>query len=166
MSRSVFCYCFFFLSFFFSVFCLFRATPTAYGGSQARGPIRATAAGLCQSHSNARSEPCLWPTTTALGNAGSASHWARPGIEPETSWFLVRFVSDAPQRELLLLLFLFSISVQCWKLLENLLNHLFSWRQSLFPPILLRSYSSSTLIQLRCCRTQMECSDEDLFSFS
>ena len=42
-------------------FLLFRATPTAYGGSQARGPIGATAAGLRHSHSNARSEPRLQP---------------------------------------------------------------------------------------------------------
>ena len=33
----------------------------AYGGSQARGPIRAVAAGLCQNHSNARSELSLQP---------------------------------------------------------------------------------------------------------
>ena len=33
-------------------FFLFRAAPTAYGGSQARGQIRATAAGLCHSHRN------------------------------------------------------------------------------------------------------------------
>ena len=38
--------------------------------------------------------------TTAHGNAGSLTHWLRPGIEPATSWFLVRFVSDAPQQEL------------------------------------------------------------------
>ena len=31
---------------------LFRAVPKAYGGSQARGWIRATAASLCHSHSN------------------------------------------------------------------------------------------------------------------
>ena len=36
--------------------------PTAYGGSQARGPVRAIAAGLCQSHSNMGSEPHLKPT--------------------------------------------------------------------------------------------------------
>ena len=36
--------------------CLFRAIPVAYGGSQARGPIRAVAAGLHHSHSNAGSE--------------------------------------------------------------------------------------------------------------
>ena len=38
------------------------AAPAAYGGSQARGPIRAVAVSLCQSHSNARSEPRLQPT--------------------------------------------------------------------------------------------------------
>ena len=39
-----------------------RATPTAYGGSHARGLIEATAAGLHHSHSNTRSEPHLPPT--------------------------------------------------------------------------------------------------------
>ena len=34
----------------------------AYGGSQARGLIRAVAAGLRQGHSNARSEPHPKPT--------------------------------------------------------------------------------------------------------
>ena len=34
----------------------------AHGGSQARGPVGAVAAGLRQSHSNARSKPCLQPT--------------------------------------------------------------------------------------------------------
>ena len=48
---------------FFFVFCLFGTTPAAYVGSQARDLIGAIAAGLCQSHSNARSEPCLQPTT-------------------------------------------------------------------------------------------------------
>ena len=38
--------------------------------------------------------------TTAHGNAGSLTHWARPGIEPATSWFPVGFVSTVPQREL------------------------------------------------------------------
>ena len=40
----------------------FRATPVAYGGSQARGRIRATAASLHHSHSNVGSEPHLQPT--------------------------------------------------------------------------------------------------------
>ena len=44
-------------------FCLFRATPAAYGGSQARGLIGAVAAGLHHSHSNAGSQPSLQPTS-------------------------------------------------------------------------------------------------------
>ena len=40
----------------FCLFCLFTAAPMAYGGSHARGPIRAAAASLHQSHSNAGSE--------------------------------------------------------------------------------------------------------------
>ena len=78
-----------FFFFFSSLFLLFRAAPTAYGGSQARGQIRATAETY----------------TTAHSKAGSLTHWVRPGIEPATSWFLVRFVSTVPQRELLSWLF-------------------------------------------------------------
>ena len=44
---------------FFLSFCLFRAEPTAYGGSQARGPIGAVATGLHQSYSNSGSQPQL-----------------------------------------------------------------------------------------------------------
>ena len=40
----------------------FRATPAAYGGSQARGWTGAVAASLHHSHSNVRSEPHLGPT--------------------------------------------------------------------------------------------------------
>ena len=43
-------------------FLLFRATPAAYGSSQARGRIGAIAAGLCHNHGNTGSEPHLWPT--------------------------------------------------------------------------------------------------------
>ena len=42
-------------------FWLFGAAPSAYGGSQARGPIGPIAASLHQSPSNAGSEPCLRP---------------------------------------------------------------------------------------------------------
>ena len=38
--------------------------------------------------------------TAAHGNAGFLTHWVRPGHEPATSWFLFRFVSAAPWREL------------------------------------------------------------------
>ena len=53
-----------FIFLFFKNFCLFRAAPVAYGSSQARGQIRAVAAGLHHSHSKAR----------------SLTHWVRPGI--------------------------------------------------------------------------------------
>ena len=39
--------------------------------------------------------------TTAHGNAGSSTYWARPGIQPVSSWILLRFISTEPQRELL-----------------------------------------------------------------
>ena len=47
--------CFYFLF----IFLLFRAAPSVYGGSQARGLLGATAAGLHHSHSNTRSKPLL-----------------------------------------------------------------------------------------------------------
>ena len=53
-----------FFFFFFVLF--FRATPATYGGSQARDLIRAVDASLCQSHSNARSEPHLQPTSQLM----------------------------------------------------------------------------------------------------
>ena len=65
--------------------------PTAYGSSQAKGQIRATAASLHHSHSNTESKPCLWPMPQLR---------ARPRNEPASSWILVRFTSTKPQREL------------------------------------------------------------------
>ena len=52
----------FHFSYLFIYFPFFRATPAAYGSSQARGPIRAIVANLHHSHSNIRSEPHLRPT--------------------------------------------------------------------------------------------------------
>ena len=42
------------------------AAPEAYGSSQARDRIGATASGLCHSHSNAGSELYLWPQLMAM----------------------------------------------------------------------------------------------------
>ena len=84
-------------TFFFFFFLLFRAVPVAYRSFQFGGQIRAPAAGLC--HCNAGSNLRLQPTPQL--NAGSLTHWARPGIKPAASWILVRFVSTAPQWELL-----------------------------------------------------------------
>ena len=89
---------------FFGLFYLFRASPLTYGNSQARGWIGAMAAGLSQP------QQCgIWATfvtyTTAHGNAGSLTHWARPGIEPISTWMLVKFISTEPRQELLISLF-------------------------------------------------------------
>ena len=99
-SRVSFFFFFFFLSFL-------RATTAAHGSAQARGPIGAV---------------CHWPTpqpqphqiqaasvthTTAYGNAGSSTHWARPVIEPATPRFLVRFISAAPRWKLQTFFFFF-----------------------------------------------------------
>ena len=54
---------FFFFVFFFAIF---WAAPTAYGGSQARGPIGAVASGLRHSHSNTGSELHLLQFTAML----------------------------------------------------------------------------------------------------
>ena len=43
----------------YAFFSLFRAVPMAHGGFQARGRIKAVAAGLHHNHSNARSKPHL-----------------------------------------------------------------------------------------------------------
>ena len=85
------------------LFLLFRATPTAYGGSQARGLIRVTAASLYYSHRNgaqAEGELCNLHHSSRKGQILNPLS-ERPGIEPTTSWFLVGFASAAPGRELL-----------------------------------------------------------------
>ena len=95
--------CLFYIFFFFF---LFRASPAAFGSSQARDQIRAAAVGLHYSQSNVGSK--LFLQTTAQGhaviiahsNAGSFTHQVRPGIKPASSQILVRFVSIKPQWEL------------------------------------------------------------------
>ena len=84
------------LHFFF----LFRAAPAAYGISRASVQMGATAAGPHHRHSNTRSELCLQPTPQLTGNAGSPTHWVKPGIKPTSSWILVGFVYATPQQEL------------------------------------------------------------------
>ena len=81
----------FFFSFFI-VFCLFRATSMAYGGSQARGLIRAAATGLHHSHSHTRFELSLRPTPQLMAALDPLPR-VRPGIEPASSWILVGFVN-------------------------------------------------------------------------
>ena len=81
-------------------FWLFRATPVAYGGSQARGWMWSCS---CRptpepQQSGIQAESVTY--TTAHGNDGSPTHWARLGIDPATSWFLVRFVCTTSWWEL------------------------------------------------------------------
>ena len=84
--HSLYIYIFFFR--------LFRVAPAACWSFQARGRIIAVAAGLCHSHSNAR----------------SLTHWARPGIEPTSSWILLGFLTTAPSRELPTFFFFFFLT--------------------------------------------------------
>lgn len=85
------------LAFFF--FWLFRAALVTYASSQTRGQMGSVAAGLQHSHSHAGSEPCLRPTPCSR-QCQIPDQGARLGIEPESSWTLVGFVSTAPQQEL------------------------------------------------------------------
>ena len=104
------------------IFFLFRATPEACGRSQARDLIGAVAAGLRQSHSNTRSEAHLWPKPQLTArNARSLTHWARPGIEPPPSWFLVGFVSAVPRWQLLFFIFN-GHACSIWKSLHQGMN--------------------------------------------
>ena len=44
---------------------------------------------------------CICDYTIAHSHAGSLTHGARQGIEPASSWILVRLVSAEPEQELL-----------------------------------------------------------------
>ena len=87
------------------VFCLLRATPEAYGGSQSRGRMGAAActaaASLHHSHSKLGSKPHLQPTPQLTAMPDPLTHWARPGIKSVSSWILVRFITAESQQELL-----------------------------------------------------------------
>ena len=82
------------------------ATPTAYGSSQARAQTGPAAATLHHGHSNGQ----IWATsvtyTTVNGNAGSLTHWARPGMELVSLWMLVGFATAEPWQELLKILYI------------------------------------------------------------
>ena len=73
-----------YIYFFFFFFCFSGPHPRHMESSQARSWIGAAPASLHYSHSN----------------AGSLTHWGRPGMEPASSWILVRLLSAAPQQEL------------------------------------------------------------------
>ena len=81
------------LEYFFLSFCIFQGCT--------RGIWRFSGQGSNWSYSH-RSTPepqqcgirAMSATYTKVhGNAGSPTHWARTGIEPATSWFLVGFIN-------------------------------------------------------------------------
>ena len=55
----------------------------------AKGRTRAAIASLHQNQIQAKSSTYA----TALGNSRSLTHWVRPGIEPTSSWILVKFLT-------------------------------------------------------------------------
>ena len=72
-------YIYIYIFFFF-----FLATPATYGGSQARGPIRAIATGLNHSQSSAESKMHLWPTPQFMATPDPeqvrfVNHWVTTG---------------------------------------------------------------------------------------
>ena len=82
-------------NFTFSCVCvfLFRATLAAYGGSLDYGSNWSCS---CQRIPQAQQHPIRAVSvtyTTAPRNAGSLTHWVRPGIQPASSWMLVGFVN-------------------------------------------------------------------------
>ena len=70
---------------------LFRATPSAYGGAQARGRMGALATSLHHSHSNARSEPRLQPIPQLTATPDPYPTEQGPRIGLASSWILVGF---------------------------------------------------------------------------
>ena len=81
-----FCFLLFFL----------KATPTAYGSSQASGQIGAVASGLHHSHSNAQIQSMSVTYTTAHSNTRSLTQQVKPWMEPVSSWIPVGFVTTEP----------------------------------------------------------------------
>jgi len=75
----------------------------AYGGSQARGLIRAVAAGLRHSHSNAGSEPCLRPTPWLRATSDPEPAERGQGWNPKPHGSSSDLLTTEPQRELLVL---------------------------------------------------------------
>ena len=76
----------------FLFFCLFFLGPHPWHMEVPR-------LGVAVAYAYAMQDPSASATyTTAHSNTISLTHWAGPGIEPTSSWMLVRFVSAEPHR--------------------------------------------------------------------
>ena len=119
----------FFLNLFLPSFlCLFRASPTAHGSSQARDWIRAVPAGLHHSHSNVGSEP-------SYVYDPYHSSWQGPSLNPlsgardgapillDTSWVCYRWaMTGTPQ------VFLNNSRHKLLQWFSALISHWITWR--------------------------------------
>ena len=65
--------------------------------------------------------------TTAHGTAGSLAHWARPGIEPATSWLLVGFISAVLRQECPIFLFFIHQTFLVWQTRSGGMPLLVQW---------------------------------------
>ena len=126
---------------------LFRAIPVAYGGSQARGQIRAVAASLQPQPQQCGIRATSTTCTTAHGNTGSLTHWASPGIEPASSWMLVGFVSAEPWQELPLYIFF-----KRWST-EDLGGQ---WHHSVWWCMMIKTCYGTFVKTQRMCKTKTE----------
>ena len=76
----------------FIYFILFWATPVAYGCSWAGGWIGCSYRPIPQPRQHQiQAASMSYPATCS--NTGSLTHWVRQGIEPASSWILVRFLT-------------------------------------------------------------------------
>ena len=86
--------------------CIFRAAPRGYGSSQAiKLEIRAAAAGLHHSHSNAGSKPHLWPKLKLMAMPNPEPTEPEARDSPASSWLLVGFVTTEPNGNSVYLVF-------------------------------------------------------------
>ena len=84
------------------IFFLFMATPAAHGSSQARGQIRASAAGLHHSHSNTGSKPNPHPQRDSISflklmhnrNSPNIIYWRYFPFSILYSWLLCHNLID------------------------------------------------------------------------
>ena len=103
----------------------------AYRDSQARDWIRAVPTSYAIATAMCQIQVTSVTYTTVHGNTRSLIHWARPGIEPASSWILVRFISAEPRQELQ------HAGMSLTKINKNLggwtLNNCVKWMETFMP---------------------------------